>query len=256
MNELGEGSANSLMTSGRDLPYLQDGDQNANTLSDVWTESWQVQWRDVIILNGANEKVFTYNLTVNNLGLAANYQTLRNKLVEVAIDDQRPWCNPQNVLDVDQNGSVQQSDFTQVLNFLNQQGPQSLNPAQTPTARIDCNFDGFASPIDALHILNHLNSLANGEGEPLDEPLATPPVAAFFASFESLPSSTDSAPTAAVGSPAAVDAALHALLADPFSAWAPATVQETSSESLVEAPAPFAAPAPDDSTDPLDALLR
>jgi len=173
INELGQESANALAVAGHDLPWMQDGDQNANDLSDVWHEAWQAEWRDVVVLNGANEKTFVYNLTTYNLANAANYQTLRDAMLKTAIQDQRPWCNAENYLDVDRNGIIQLSDFELVLGFLNSSGPQNLSPTAPPTAHIDCDFDGFASPIDALRVINHLNSqILEGEGEPLElEPM-------------------------------------------------------------------------------------
>ena len=36
-------------------PWLQDVDEDGNRLSDVWREEWQITYRDVVILNAANE---------------------------------------------------------------------------------------------------------------------------------------------------------------------------------------------------------
>lgn len=76
-------SGNDSMTDGRDLPWLQDVDADDNGESDVW-ESWDAQLRDVIILDASNQAVESYNLTLNDLGVDANYNTLRDLLVEAA----------------------------------------------------------------------------------------------------------------------------------------------------------------------------
>jgi len=166
INERGQESANSLAVADRTLPWLQDVDQNGNNVSDVWNETWQIEYRDVVVLNGANEPTFVFNLTTHDLGNATNYETLRDAMLRTAIDDQRPWCNSENFLDVDRNGLVQNADFAAVLGFLNSSGSQSLSPTATPTAHVDCDFDGFAAPIDALRVLNYLNGLIlEGEGE-------------------------------------------------------------------------------------------
>lgn len=174
INERGQESANALAVEGRDLPWLQDGDQNGNNISDVWNEIWQIEYRDVVVLDGANEPIFVFNLTTHDLGNTANYQTLRDELLRTAVEDQRPWCNADNFLDVDRNGLVHMTDFTLVLDFLNSQGPGGLSPTATPTVRVDCDFDGFAAPIDALLVINHLKSLAAaGEGEAGEAELAS-----------------------------------------------------------------------------------
>lgn len=166
INERGQESANALAVEGRDLPWLQDVDQNGNNLSDVWNETWQIEYRDVVVLDGANEPIFVFNLTTHDLGNTAHYQTLRDELLRTAVEDQRPWCNADNFLDVDRNGLVHMTDFTLVLDFLNSQGSGGLPPAEAPTHRVDCDFDGNAAPIDALLVINHLKSLAAaGEGE-------------------------------------------------------------------------------------------
>ena len=76
-------SGNDAMTDGRDLPWLQDVDADDNGESDVW-ESWDAQLRDVIILDASNQAVETYNLTLNDLGVDANYNILRDLLTETA----------------------------------------------------------------------------------------------------------------------------------------------------------------------------
>lgn len=170
VNEFGQDAGNSLIVANRDLTLLQDGDQNQNQQSDVWDESWQVTWRDLVVLNGENEKEFVVNLTTFDLGNTANYQQLGTALVQLAIADQRPWCNSTNVLDVDENGVVEIDDFQLVVAHLNQQGPGTLSPSVVPSMKLDCDYDGYSAPLDALRILNYLNApAAGGEGEAIVE---------------------------------------------------------------------------------------
>jgi len=65
-------------TSGQDIPWLQDVDNNYDGISDAWA-SWGANLCDVVVLDGSNRKVGTFNL-LN----AGNYGTLRQMLVDVA----------------------------------------------------------------------------------------------------------------------------------------------------------------------------
>lgn len=174
VNEAGQESGNSLAVATSDLVWTQDVDADLDGQSDLWDESWHVEWRDVIILNGANERVYTLNLTTHDLRVAEHYATLRGAFLRTAIQDQRPWCNADNPLDVDQNGAVSLADFQQAIAFLNEHGAIDLAADATPTARVDCDFDGRAAPIDALRVLNYLNAQATGgDGEPAGPAPAT-----------------------------------------------------------------------------------
>ena len=83
VNEDGYDSGNSLVTDGRDLPWLQDIDDNTDNVSDTW-ESWDVTFRDVIITGPDNEVVAVYNLTNNDLANTDNFSTLKNLLIDAA----------------------------------------------------------------------------------------------------------------------------------------------------------------------------
>lgn len=75
VNESGLESGNALMCDGRDLPWLQEADSMR-----VWAP-WNVTYRDVIILDGENRPLATFNLTVHNLAVAADYDSLRALLL-------------------------------------------------------------------------------------------------------------------------------------------------------------------------------
>ena len=83
VNELGHESGNSLVIDSRDLPWLQDIDDDSNGSSDVWT-AWDVTFRDVIITDSNNVQVAVYNLTNNDLGNPDNYATLKQLLIDTA----------------------------------------------------------------------------------------------------------------------------------------------------------------------------
>jgi hypothetical protein len=78
VNESGLESGNEAMTSGRDLPWLQDVPE-----VDVWS-TWAVGYRDVWILDGENRLLTVYNLTEHDLREPANYEELRALLIDAA----------------------------------------------------------------------------------------------------------------------------------------------------------------------------
>ncbi len=84
VNMAGREIGNLVTTAGRDIPWLQDLDVDQNGESDVW-ESWGIILRDVIILDAKNEKVGRFNLTVNDLSVPANYDALKQMLID-AVD--------------------------------------------------------------------------------------------------------------------------------------------------------------------------
>lgn len=81
VNGIGLESGNAGTTVGRILPWLQPA-----TGEDVWT-LWEVVFRDVVILGPGNERLDTFNLTVNNLADAASYDTLKDLLLEAANEE-------------------------------------------------------------------------------------------------------------------------------------------------------------------------
>ncbi len=83
VNEVGYESGNESFTKGRDIPWLQDVDDNEDGQSDVWT-SWNVTFRDVVILDAENVKVGTFNLTKYDLQTPENYEALRQMFIDAA----------------------------------------------------------------------------------------------------------------------------------------------------------------------------
>jgi Ca2+-binding RTX toxin-like protein/cyclophilin family peptidyl-prolyl cis-trans isomerase len=89
VNEFGEESGNSLMTADRDLPWLQDIDDDGNGSSDTW-DSWSVTFRDVIITDSNNVQVAVYNLTSNDLANSDNFATLKQLLIDATSETAEP----------------------------------------------------------------------------------------------------------------------------------------------------------------------
>jgi len=71
VNGVGQEIDNPLVCNGRSIPWLQDTEQQA-----VWT-SWQVTYRDVVILDGENRVLQAYNLTEHDLSEPADYTELK-----------------------------------------------------------------------------------------------------------------------------------------------------------------------------------
>ena len=93
INLAGRESGNTSITAGRDLPWLQDQDSDADGNSDVWHD-WGAQLRDVMIVDDQNQLVETINLTLNDLAQSSNYDSLKAKIVgansgegEMSIED-------------------------------------------------------------------------------------------------------------------------------------------------------------------------
>ena len=78
VNAIGSEGGNAVMTSGRDLPWLQETADEP-----VWT-TWEVTYRDVVVLDGANRRVAVYNLTEHPLSDPANYAELKALLESAA----------------------------------------------------------------------------------------------------------------------------------------------------------------------------
>jgi hypothetical protein len=82
VNAAGHHGSNETACRDKDIPWLQEvPDQPVYT-------TWDVRYRDVIILNENNEVVGTYNLTDHNLVDAEKYAALKNMLVRFAGGDQ------------------------------------------------------------------------------------------------------------------------------------------------------------------------
>jgi hypothetical protein len=71
VNGAGFEAGNATMTDGRTIPLLQD-----DSTTNAWG-LWAVTYRDVVVLDPANEVFAVYNLTTHDLADPANYATLK-----------------------------------------------------------------------------------------------------------------------------------------------------------------------------------
>lgn len=79
----------------------------------------------------------------------------------VVLEVSRPgWHNSAMPLDVNADGQVSPIDALQIVNSINSRGARQLDPAVDPVGPpfVDVNADGFVSPIDALRVINDLNA--------------------------------------------------------------------------------------------------
>ena len=99
INEAGHESGNPDIIAGRDLPWLQDIDDDGDGDSDTW-ESWDVTFRDVVITNAENEQVAVYNLTNNDLANSDNFAALKSLLLDAATSENEPSLDLAAIADV------------------------------------------------------------------------------------------------------------------------------------------------------------
>jgi hypothetical protein len=90
--------------------------------------------------------------------------------VTIAVQELVSWQNPDEPLDVNNDGEIAAIDALQVINDLNRHGSRTLpmppEPPDAPEPFLDVDGDGVTSPLDALLIINKINqNLAGGEGE-------------------------------------------------------------------------------------------
>ncbi|MDZ4805700.1 MAG: hypothetical protein SGI90_12650 [Candidatus Eisenbacteria bacterium] len=78
LTSVDDGSGNDTIVIRRMIPWLQD-----TTEWMAW-ESWEITYRDVVILDEENRIVDVYNLTSHDLANPANFATLKNMILEAA----------------------------------------------------------------------------------------------------------------------------------------------------------------------------
>jgi VCBS repeat-containing protein len=76
------------------------------------------------------------------------------------------WENPLSKLDVSGDGFISPIDALLIINYLNSGAPSFLpGTGIAPPPYLDPSGDEFVTALDALLVINHLNSNASGEGE-------------------------------------------------------------------------------------------
>jgi len=77
VNEAGYGN-NEAICEGRDIPWLQD------TQEDDWWGTWEITYRDVVILNRDGNEEAVFNLTEHDLGKPNEYAAFKALLLNAA----------------------------------------------------------------------------------------------------------------------------------------------------------------------------
>lgn len=78
INNVGAESGNPTISVGRTIPWLQDVPEQHVVVA------WQVDHRDVVILDARNRVIRKYNLTEHSLLEPANYAELKSILIAAA----------------------------------------------------------------------------------------------------------------------------------------------------------------------------
>ena len=66
------------MCEGRDIPWLQDVED-----TDVWA-TWDVTYRDVIVVDSEGKRFGVFNVTDHNLGEAVHHDALKQLMLDAA----------------------------------------------------------------------------------------------------------------------------------------------------------------------------
>jgi len=162
INEIGA-DPTGFITEGRDIPWLLESDNDGNGLGDIRDDTWQVVYRDVVLVDEQSVMISQYNLTQNSLGVAANYNALRQMFIDAAAKPaESDWQSPIEKLDINADGVISPLDGLLVINnlgvFENGVLPSSM-ANQAPY--VDPTGDGVVAPFDALAVINHLNFVSS-----------------------------------------------------------------------------------------------
>lgn len=81
------------------------------------------------------------------------------------------WTNPGNANDINNDGEVTAIDALLIINELNSTGPRRLTAEENGPPYLDANRDGYLSAMDALLVINGLNSEDPPAALPIDRSL-------------------------------------------------------------------------------------
>ena len=76
VNEAGLEAGNDAFVMGKTMPLLQD-----TTSTNAWAR-WQVEYRDVVVLDAEGRRRSVQNLTTNDLSVPANFAALKQALLD------------------------------------------------------------------------------------------------------------------------------------------------------------------------------
>ena len=96
----------------------------------------------------------------NTINGSTNFAGLAATIVDGLIVLPRTWSNPDNPHDVDGNGRVSPLDALIVINYLNSHPDDSMLPAMphVPPSYYDVNGDNLCTAADVLRIINFINA--------------------------------------------------------------------------------------------------
>ncbi len=135
------------------------------------------------VISAVDETVVDGPKSFDIIVSASGYQGQARAAITVTDNDRLfPWQNARNALDVNDSGQVSPLDALLVINAINSR--QVLTPQLPepfdPVAYVDVNGDGFLSAIDALLVINFINSRPSGEGESQPSQAASAPIESFY----------------------------------------------------------------------------
>jgi len=105
-----------------------------------------------------------FRATVSQVEQSQSGSETDEQLITVTIEPSSHQ-NQANMFDVNSDSFVAPLDALIVINHLNTSEPNSVEELRPEHALVDVNGDCVISPLDALLIINELNSNAAGEGE-------------------------------------------------------------------------------------------
>lgn len=121
----------------------------------------------VISTAGVAEGSYELRLAGSEIGADSHFIGLQAAEIPAAITvgrievSGRPWQNPSDRFDVNNDGVVTPLDVLIVVNDLNARGPRELPfppvPPETPPPYLDVSGDRLCQPLDALQVINLLN---------------------------------------------------------------------------------------------------
>jgi hypothetical protein len=116
-----------------------------------------------IVGDTRHEPTETFHVVLTNV-TNATVLNPTGTITILANDEARPWQNQANSLDVNGNGVITTIDALIIINKLNSTGPEVLPLPPPPEAAFfyDVTGDGRVTALDALRVINHLNSVATG----------------------------------------------------------------------------------------------
>lgn len=110
------------------------------------------------VLVGAGQTLTSPAVGAHTISLLANGQTVTADFGVWPAAS--PWQNSLNPYDVNGDGQVTPLDALQILNKLNSEGARALLPSDSAPPYVDVSGDGMLAPADVLLVINEINRQA------------------------------------------------------------------------------------------------